>query len=150
MSRFPPYTSSAVHLYLSERRYHDPSPHYTVARTSINDSDFQGVPTKSKEVFSYQCRDTNSSVVLGKPLKYQGLEPSWPSWGVCRTSTDADGGGGGGRRRGREQRQALIVRRPPAQQYPPPRTASASLRGCRGPRRSAWVIRRKAGAGGQA
>lgn len=90
MAHVPPFSSDAVHRYVSERQYRDPDPNEVAGRASLNDSDFVGVPgLRPGAVYAWQFRDTASNVHLGAPLRFQGHQPSWPSWGVCRPTTRA-------------------------------------------------------------
>jgi len=83
----PAFDSPTVQAYIASRQFDFRNPPCAeTQRRSINAHGFQGVPSVpgTKHAWDYTSKH-RTAVVIGQPLKYQDLQPVWPSWGVCRT-----------------------------------------------------------------
>ena len=82
----PAFDSPTVQAYITSRRFDFRTPPCAeTQRRSINAHGFEGVPSAQGEKHAWDYLSKfKTSVVIGQPLKYQDLQPVWPSWGVCR------------------------------------------------------------------
>ena len=82
----PAFDSPTVQAYVASRKFDFRNPPCAeTQRRSINAHGFEGVPSApgEKHAWDYSSK-FRTGVVIGQPLKYQDLQPVWPSWGVCR------------------------------------------------------------------
>jgi|MDSW01.1.fsa_nt_gb hypothetical protein len=76
------FDTPAVQRYLESRAYVET----TKFVHSRNANAFEGVPPNPGETHVWAASGKLcSQVVIGQPLQYQGLQPLWPKWGVCKT-----------------------------------------------------------------